>query len=146
MAKLNAMAPDSAGFKVLMRLYQLDGKATVTQLTEALWSEFRSAPRFHQIAAKPLTLRGLARLVKRKTGECLEITKEGRLMVENYKSLLPGPRTVAAQPAALNVNKYLQWGQGRPGALDYRSFPSVMGGERVPFAKDNGMNDEGSNG
>lgn len=144
MAKMNAMAPDSAGFKVLMRLYQLGGTASIGQLTEALWTEFRSAPRFHQIAAKPLTLRGLVRLIKGKTGERLEITKEGRLMVENYKSLLPSHREVVVKTNALNVAKYLQWGQGRPGALDYRSIPSVMAGERVPFSDT--VNGEESNG
>jgi hypothetical protein len=133
MAKLNAMAPDSAGFKVLMRLYQLDGKATIAQLVEALWTEFRSTPRFHQIAAKPLTLRGLARLVKTKTGERLEITKEGRLMVENYKSLLPREREASLPAGTLNVKKHLTWGEGRPGALDYRAMPSLMAGERVPY-------------
>ncbi|WP_136419956.1 hypothetical protein [Herbaspirillum sp. ST 5-3] len=136
MAKLNAMAPDSAGFKVLMRLYQLGGKATIAQLVDALWTEFRSTPRFHQIASKPLLERGLAHLAKRKTGETLEITKEGRLLVERYQSLLPRPRTGTATPPALDVKKHLSFGQGRPGALDYRNMPSVMGGERVPFRRD----------
>jgi hypothetical protein len=146
LAKLNAMAPDSAGFKVLMRLYQLGGSATVGQLTEALWAEFRSAPRFHQIAAKPLTLRGLAQLTKDKAGERLAITREGRLTVENYKSLLPTHREVVASEGSLDPKKHLRFGEGRPGALDYRNIPSVMGDQRVPFAVDGATKDEGSNG
>lgn len=132
MAKLNAMAPDSAGFKVLIKLYQMGGTATVAQLTETLWTEFRSVPRFHQVATTPLSMRGWVQLKKGKGGEKLVITKEGRLMVENYQSLLPRPREAEVKMKPLNPAN-LRWGGMRPGALDYREMPSLMAGERVPF-------------
>lgn len=136
MAKLNAMAPDSAGFKVLMRLYELGGKATIAQLIETLWTEFRSTPRFHQIATKPLAERGLAMLRTTKKSESLEITPEGSLLVQRYTSMLPRRREGSLSSGELNVQKHLRWGDTRPGALDYRSKPSMMGGERVPFRSD----------
>lgn len=132
MAKFNALAPDSAGFKVLQRLHLLGGRASIKQLMEALWSDFRSAPRFHQVAAKPLVDRGLVRLSGAAGKQSLEISPEGRLLVERYESLLPKPRPVVTAAKPLNASR-LAWGQNRAGALDYRGAPSIMGGERVPY-------------
>lgn len=131
MAKLNSLAPDSAGFKVLMRLHQCGGAAPIHILAEALWTGFRSASRFHQIAGVPLLNLGLVTI--RKNGN-VYITPEGQLLIENYKSRLPAQRQAAPMTGAMNTAKFLTWGQGRPGALDYRSIPSVMGDERVPYA------------
>ena len=131
MAKLTAMAPDSAGFKVLMRLYQLGGVATVRELTDTLWTEFRSAQRFHQIAGKPLTTRGLVRMLE---DDRVGLTAEGRLMVESYKSLLPRQREAASPSSVLNLAKHFQYAERRPGSHGYREIPSVMGADRVRFA------------
>lgn len=135
MAKITPMAPDSAGFKVLVRLYHLGGRASVPDLMETLWTEFRSAPRFEQIVTRPLVERGLVRKVIRQKVERLAITNEGSLMVRQYQASLPVQRTPAATAGMLDANKHLRWGNTRPGALDYREIPSLMGGERVPFRR-----------
>lgn len=132
MAKITPMAPDSAGFKVLIKLYHLGGRASVAQLMEALWTEFRSAPRFEQIVTRPLFERGLVK-VTHKGGERLIITNEGSLMVRQYQASIPVHRAQSMSSGALDAKKWMRWGEGRPGALDYREMPSLMGGERVPF-------------
>ena len=136
MAKITPMAPDSAGFKVLVRLYHLGGKAPVSQLIESLWTEFRSTERFERLVTVPLLERGLVKRAVKRKGDVLSITLEGSLMVRRYQASLPAPK---AQPVpatgALDVKKFLSWGQSRPGALDYREMPSLMGGERVPFRR-----------
>jgi hypothetical protein len=133
MAKISPMAPDSAGFKVLVRLHDLGGTASVTELIEALWADFRHKSRFHKVATLPLAERGLV-VDQEEAG--LVITAEGRMMVESYKRRLPAAKSAPCMPAPLNPAKVMAWGQTRPGALDYRSIPSMMGGERVPYAQD----------
>lgn len=129
MAKLNSLAPDSAGFKVLSRLYDLGGKAFTSQLIDVLWGGYRSPKQFAQVASKPLTERGLVLLGKR---DNMRITAEGRLLVESYRRFVPVPRVV--EPfKPLDVAKHMRWGDTRPGALDYRLAPSLMGGVHVPF-------------
>lgn len=134
MAKITPMAPDSAGFKVLVRLYHLGGKAPVSQLIESLWTEFRSTERFERLVTVPLLERGLVKRAVKRKGDVLSITNEGSLVVRRYQASLPAAKTTPlASGGTLDVKKYLSWGQGRPGALDYREMPSMMGGERVPF-------------
>ena len=135
MAKLTPMAPDSAGFKVLLKLYNLGGKAPISALMGELRPEFQTLLRFDQVAADPLHKRGLVKIVTRKDGEWLTITQEGNLMARRHLASLPDQRPPVALPKPLDVKKFLSWGQGRPGALDYRSIPSLMGGERVPFVR-----------
>lgn len=130
MAKLTPMAPDSAGFKVLARLYDLGGTAFISQLIEVLWGGYRSPKQFAQVAAKPLTERGLVVLGKR---DKMRITPEGRLLVDSYRRMVPAPRTAVREFKPLNVAKHFNWGETRPGALDYRQAPSLMGGAQVPF-------------
>lgn len=136
MAKLTPMAPDSAGFKVLIKLYNLGGKAPATALSEVLQPEFRSAARFSQVATYPLHERGLVRVAMRKGIEWLTITNEGSLMVRRHIASLPEQRLIAMPMKPLDVKKFMSWGQGRPGALDYRAIPSRMGDKRVPYVQE----------
>ena len=133
MAKLTPMAPDSAGFQTLLRLYDAGGKRSLEALASQMWTGFQSAPRFHQVAVGPLCERGLARMIKDKQGQYLVITAEGRLMVMRYKMQQPAV-TEAYKPGfkPLNTAKH-GYTERRPGAHDYRKLPSVMGCERVPF-------------
>lgn len=135
MAKLIPLAPDSAGFKVLSRLYDLNGKATVAQLSEVLWAEFRSKNRFWQIATVPLMSRGLAGAPN--AAGSLTITPEGRLLVEAYRRTITAPRVAPADTGALDP-RHCRFGDTRPGALDYRDKPSLMSGQRVPFRSSSG--------
>lgn len=136
MAKITPMAPDSAAFKVLSRLYDLEGTAFISQLIEVLWGGSRSPKQFAQVASKPLIERGLATLGKRDT---MRITAEGRMLVESYRRLVPAPRA-AAHFKPLDLSKHMRWEETRPGALDYRKAPSLMGGVYVPY----GSNRDGS--
>jgi len=130
MAKLIPLAPDSAGFKVLSRLYDLNGTAFVAQLAQVLWAEFRTAKRFEQVVTVPLTMRGLVTLGKRNV---LHITAEGRLTIESYRRSMPTPRVAHLHGRPLDVAKHCRFEETRPGALEYRDKPSIMGGARVPY-------------
>jgi hypothetical protein len=129
MAKLIPLAPDSAGFKVLSRLYDLGGVAFVEQLTEVLCVDFRSAKCFEQIVVIPLTMRGLITLGKTNV---MRATAEGRLLIDAYRRTITGPRVLRSDAGQLDP-RHCQFGDTRPGALDYRDIPSLMSGRRVPF-------------
>jgi len=129
MAKLIPLAPDSAGFKVLSRLYDLNGTAFISQLTDVLWVDFRSPKRFEQVVTVPLTMRGLVTLGKIDT---MRIAPEGRLLVETYRRTLSKPREVRIDTGPLDP-RYCRFGDTRPGALEYRDKPSLMGGKPVPY-------------
>jgi hypothetical protein len=135
MAKLIPMAPDSAGSKVLLKLYHLGGKAPISSLMGELRPEFQTALRFDQVATDPLRKRGLVKVVMRNDGDWLMITKEGSLMARQHVASLPEQRKSVASPKPLDVKKFMSWGQTRPGALDYRAIPSRMGNERIPFVR-----------
>lgn len=139
MAKITPMAPDSAGFQTLLRLFDAGGKRSVDTLTAELWTDFRSPSRFHQIAGQPLIERGWAKLESTpKRGDFMVITPEGRLVAARYRMNQP---TTAAAPAS--VFKPLKaavfaYEERRPGSHDYRKMPSLMGGVRVPYKGGNG--------
>lgn len=139
MAKITPMAPDSAAFKVLSRLYDLEGTAFISQLTEVLWAEYRSPTRFAQLVTKPLTLRGLVAAGQR---GAMMMTDEGRLLVETYRRSVAAPRTVPMNTKPLDLSKHMRWGETRPGALDYRKAPSLMGGVYVPYGGNRGGSTE----
>lgn len=131
MAKVLGVTPDSAAFKVLMRLYERNGSVPVVELMDTLWSQYRTTDKFLRTVVQPLEERGLADF-DTKTA-IMTITSEGRLMVESYRRRLPATREQTKPVAVYNPAKHFNWGQTRPGALDYRKAPSLMGGERVPF-------------
>ncbi|RJG06263.1 hypothetical protein D3870_09785 [Noviherbaspirillum cavernae] len=130
MAKMTPMAPDSAGFKVLSRLYDLNGVAPILQLRNILFGGFRSPKQFEQVAMVPLTMRGLVKLGKRDT---MMITAEGRVLVEAYRRSMPTPRVVSVNTKPLDLAKHYSVDAKRAGSMDYRTYPSVMGDERVPY-------------
>jgi len=133
MAKITPMAPDSAGFQTLLRLYDAGGKRSVEFLTAELWSDFRSPARFHKIAGQPLLERGWVKLQSTQRGDFMHITAEGRLIVQRHRLNMP---TTAAAPSSIFKPlkaAVFRYEERRPGSHDYRKMPSVMGGERVPY-------------
>jgi hypothetical protein len=139
-AKLNMMAPDSAGFKVLLRLYELGGTAGLAELMPVIWSDMRSPERFQKVAGMPLVERGFVT----SEADALHLTPEGRSMVERYCSLLPRKREQGYVMKPLDIKRHMRPAPVRSGALDYREIPSLMSGDRVPF-KGGSVSGEGSN-
>lgn len=114
------------------------GSATRAQLASALMSHFRSASRFDQLVVEPLVDNRMARW---RGEDELEITLAGRAHVDAEvkapvapkKSSKPVPPRAAAEFKPLRPERYALMQETRPGALDYRKYPSLMGGERVPY-------------
>lgn len=121
---------DSPEYAAVVRLAQLGGKADVGQLMPAMWSGFRSVTRFDKRVGEPLIRAGL--VVRHANGNyCL--TDAGRVFARSHAVEVTLPieqrRGNGSKVAAL----MRQAGTLRPGALDYRNHPSLMGGKQVPF-------------
>lgn len=129
MAKMIPLAPDSVGFKVLLRLRELGGKATIGDLLLVLWKESRELEYFKQTALGPLLDR---RFVTTK-GRFISMTAEGALYLEHHIKTTAAPRVTENMASTLNLQKHIRPIVGRPGAFDYRNIPSLMGGKRVPY-------------
>ncbi len=128
----------SAAYQALEQMILAGGSATRTQLASGLLSHFRSASRFEQLVVEPLVDNRMARW---RSEDELEITLAGRAHVDAAlaepippkKSGKPVPPRTAPEFKPLRPERYALMQETRPGALDYRKYPSLMGGERVPY-------------
>lgn len=128
----------SSAFVALEQLVARGGRATYAQIAPAMAVNFRSTTRFEQLVIEPLILNAMARRLP--FGE-FEITEAGRAHVTFNDSTVPPPRDQAGivPPPVRPEFRPLQPGRlvsspdTRPGALDYRRYPSLMGDTRVPY-------------
>ncbi len=128
----------SAAYQALEQLIVNGGMATRAQLSTALLSHFRSASRFEQLVVEPLVDNKMAREVG---DDAIEITLAGRAHVDASilapapakKSSKPVPARSAPEFKPLRPEHYARVQEMRPGSLDYRKYPSLMGGVRVPY-------------
>lgn len=131
MAKFTPLAPDSAPFKILMRLRDMGGRSTQTELIPKMWGDFTNTKRFKKVALVPLMERGLITVSSR----LVAMTPEGQLFAEHNSALITARRASPNMASTLNLQKYGRPPERRPGAYDYREMPSLIGEKRVPFVK-----------
>ncbi|TCS37469.1 hypothetical protein EDC30_104273 [Paucimonas lemoignei] len=122
-------------FDALERVHSLGGKASIHQLLAAVNSNFRSPTRLDKLAIQPLALLGF--VTRLKTG--IQITPAGQVFIEsNAAKSSIGAKVLPSQPAPPtkplhSASAFDVIEARRPGALDYRNIPSLMGGVRVPY-------------
>ncbi len=128
----------SSAFIALEQMIARGGKATYAQIAPALAVNFRSITRFDQLVIETLTLNSMAR---RLPGGEFEITDIGRAYVTAGDAVKPTakpengivPPAVRPEFRPLQPGRFVSSPDTRPGALDYRQYPSLMGDERVPY-------------
>lgn len=127
----------SAAFIALEQMIARGGKSTYAQIAPALAVNFRSITRFEQLVIEPLMLNLMMRRLP--NGE-FEITDTGRAHVATDGTSKPKKPTDGIVPPAerpefrpLQSGRFVSSPDTRPGALDYRQYPSLMGDERVPY-------------
>lgn len=125
----------SAAYNALDQLVQLGGSATFGQLTGAVLSYFRSARRFNELAIEPLVRAKLVRLIDR---------DEVRITAAGLAFIRPVDRSVTTTSAIAGIKEpppfkplssrhFASMAVRREGADDFRQYPSLMGGVRVPY-------------
>lgn len=117
-------------FDALERVHALGGNASIPQLLAAVSSHFRSPARLDKLAIQPLTRIGY--ITRMKSG--IQITAAGQAFIDSSvmkasTASLPAP--VVRRMRSMSVFAVIE--ERRPGALDYRDIPSLMGGVRVPY-------------
>lgn len=126
-------------FITLTRLHALGGSAAVTHLAAGLHGKFNSITRLDREVIRPLIDIGFIKSVK----AGVSLTPAGREYVESdaaptssgYVKTKAVVQTVEVK--SLDLSKHMRVEERRPGALDYRQVPSLIGGQRVPFAVGN---------
>lgn len=127
-----------SAYVALEQMIARGGKATYAQITPAMSVNFRSITSFEQLVIEPLILNSMARRLP--SGE-FEITDAGRAHVTVGESIKPNkpsgagivPPAVRPEFRPLQPGRFVSSPDTRPGALDYRQYPSLMGDERVPY-------------
>lgn len=113
----------SVAHTALEILCGMGGQATVEVLRAAILSQFGSSGRFKQLVESPLLRRQYIRTI----GTALAVTETGRAWLRGLES------AVAERVPTMKPLRQLQTGPIRPGAMDFRDIPSLMGGVRVPY-------------
>lgn len=124
----------SAAHNALVQLEALGGSASISQLSGALQSRFRSASRFDELVIEPLVRFQFIHYFDAE----IVITRAGRAFLQPANEPQMRDVTVAGPVQApafkpLTPQYFAGRGLRRPGADDYRNYPSLMGGERVPY-------------
>lgn len=137
MSRHNVPRPDSAAHKVMCRLVDLGGKATIRQLMPVLGAEFHSIVRFNNQVTDQMIRFSLATVVDDvfvATTKCKELVAEheSRFLppVKKYVGKIAAPR-VAGPVRPLNIAKLYPPTVVREGAFDHQKIPSMMGGKRI---------------
>jgi hypothetical protein len=132
-----APRPASAAHRVMCRLVDLGGKATMSQLITILGAEFRSTARFDLQVTDQVLMYGLATV----SGDTFTATAKGKEVVGAFHNrYLPKAVPFVGKKAALrvpppmrplNTAKHFPQLVVREGAFDHQKIPSLMGGKRV---------------
>ncbi len=138
MSTRNGPRRGSSAFIALEQMIARGGKATYAQITPAMSVSFRSMTRFEHLVIEPLILNSMARRLP--SGE-FEITEAGRAHITAGEAIKPNkssaadlvPPAVRPEFRPLQPGRFVSSPDTRPGALDYRKYPSLMGEERVPY-------------
>lgn len=135
MARQSVLRRGTAAFLALEKIHAAGGKATLTSLKSMVPVSSGWDSRFRATVTEPLVRHGYVR----EETNLLRLTFAGRRFMDSLAPITPAPApaNVAApyrapfrqlSPACLALLI-----EGRPGSLDYRNIPSLMGGERVPY-------------
>lgn len=126
------LMPSPPGSAVLRKLFHCGGTGAIDELMLSVPAYFRSEKRFMRMVATPLAKLQFARVL----GQRIVLTPKGRDWVAGqYGEAQDAPSERYRAPVRpLNLEKHMRMPVTRPGAFDYRNFPSLVGGERVPFA------------
>lgn len=127
MRQQHGPAKDSPEYATIIRLHKLGGSASIADLLPAMRTTYQSAPRFMRLVAEPLKAHGF---VTQMDGGLALTAKGGKFAQEQTVRMvatkIEAPKSKIAQLCSMPSTL-------RPGALDYRDKPSIMGGQRVPF-------------
>lgn len=131
MSKHNLPRRGTAAANTLVSLFAA-GKPLHATTLAARTGWRRGRVQFEEEVIGSLCAAGLARIGVKG----VEITKDGQRYVERDNQAEPKYQGVPAAPRTAIVNRTLRSRSPmvlRPGALDYRNVPSVMGGVRYDF-------------